>query len=207
MSELDSRFVRLGLWTDLAKGRIMGQTITTDTRTGTFIISLVAILSSLAIGHLWNLVAFLAHQFRATGRPRHGLSQQLQALLRTQPTPSAFLADLFKLFWHWKKKESKVSILARVSLLMLLASIFGVMTWATSIFSSLVVDSTHIQVLVDSPYCGAVNLTTDRFLTIALSYLPRIVATAESITDNCYMDNNGSLPALCDTCESSPYAL
>jgi hypothetical protein len=46
MSEVDGRFVKQGLWTNLEQGEIMGKTITTDTRTGTIIIALMAILST-----------------------------------------------------------------------------------------------------------------------------------------------------------------
>jgi hypothetical protein len=46
MAEIDSRFVKHGLWTNLEEGNIMGKTITTDTRTGTIVIALMAILST-----------------------------------------------------------------------------------------------------------------------------------------------------------------
>jgi hypothetical protein len=46
MAEIDARFVKHGLWTNLEEGNIMGKTITTDTRTGTIVIALMAILST-----------------------------------------------------------------------------------------------------------------------------------------------------------------
>lgn len=47
MSELQSRFVKRGLWVDHSEGPIMGRTITTDTKTGTILIALLAVLASL----------------------------------------------------------------------------------------------------------------------------------------------------------------
>lgn len=198
MSELESRFVKRGLWTDLDRGYVMGKTITADTQTGAFVIALLAILSSLATAHLWHLVTFFIHQLRANGRPRDALFRQQQAILRTLPTPGALIADSLKLFWHWRIKEGTWLALARLSFLVVLAGLFVAMTWAASIFSSLVVDTSHLRVLVDSPYCGAVNLTFETINDIGLSYLTEIVSVAEPFAEECYLNHNESLPALCD---------
>jgi len=47
MSELDSQYVKRGFWINEAQGPVMGRTITTDIRTGTIIVALLAVLSSL----------------------------------------------------------------------------------------------------------------------------------------------------------------
>jgi len=47
MSELDSQYVKRGFWVNEAQGPVMGRTITTDIRTGTIIVALLAVLSSL----------------------------------------------------------------------------------------------------------------------------------------------------------------
>lgn len=47
MSELDARYVHRGLWTNLSKGPIMGQTITTDTKTGAIVIAILAVCTTL----------------------------------------------------------------------------------------------------------------------------------------------------------------
>ncbi|KAF2682061.1 hypothetical protein K458DRAFT_342341, partial [Lentithecium fluviatile CBS 122367] len=198
MSEVDSRFVKQGLWTDLEKGSVMGKTITTDTQTGAFVIALLAILSSLATAHLWHLVTFLIHQLRADGRARDALFRQQQAILRTLPTPGALVADSLKLYWHWKSKEGKWLAIARVSLLVLLSGLFVAMTWAASIFSSLAVDTSNLRVLVNSPQCGFINMTFDNLNEISLNYLTEILTTAEPFADQCYLSQNSSLPGLCD---------
>ncbi|KAH3977139.1 hypothetical protein HBH68_230820 [Parastagonospora nodorum] len=48
MSELDSRFVKLGSWTNLEQGNVMGRTITTDSRTGAIVIAILAVMSTIA---------------------------------------------------------------------------------------------------------------------------------------------------------------
>lgn len=47
MSELENRFVKKGLWVNQNYGAIKGTVITTDTKTGTLVIALLAILSTI----------------------------------------------------------------------------------------------------------------------------------------------------------------
>jgi intergrase/recombinase len=47
MSELDGRFVKLGAWTNLEQGKVMGRTITTDSKTGAIVIAVLAVLSTI----------------------------------------------------------------------------------------------------------------------------------------------------------------
>jgi hypothetical protein len=47
MSELDGRFVKLGAWTNLEYGNVMGRTITTDSKTGAIAIAILAIISTI----------------------------------------------------------------------------------------------------------------------------------------------------------------
>lgn len=98
MSEIDTRFVRHGVWTDSSRGSTMGNTITTDTRTGNILVALMTVLCSMGTAHLWHLITFVIHQCRANGRPSDALSRQQQAILRTYPTPSAVLTESAKLY-------------------------------------------------------------------------------------------------------------
>jgi hypothetical protein len=51
MSEVDGRFVKRGIWINLDQGVVMGTTITTDSTTGTIVIALMAILSTMDRKH------------------------------------------------------------------------------------------------------------------------------------------------------------
>ncbi|KAF2873346.1 hypothetical protein BDV95DRAFT_592730 [Massariosphaeria phaeospora] len=198
MSELDSRFVKRGVWVDVEKGPVMGKTITANTQTGAFAIALLAIFSSLATAHLWHLATFAIHQVRANGRARDALFRQQQAILRTLPTPGALIADSLKLFWHWRSKKGISNALLRISLQVVLAVAFVAMTWAASIFSSLVVDTTNLQVLVSSPFCGFIDQTFENSNDIALTYTTVVDTVVEPFAEDCYLNANESLPARCD---------
>tara|TARA_R110002003_G_scaffold118_2_gene10535 strand:+ start:4424 stop:4603 length:180 start_codon:yes stop_codon:yes gene_type:complete len=46
MSEVDGRFIKRGLWTNVDQGSVMGKTITTDSTSGAIIIAMMAVLST-----------------------------------------------------------------------------------------------------------------------------------------------------------------
>ncbi|KAF2651759.1 hypothetical protein K491DRAFT_681917 [Lophiostoma macrostomum CBS 122681] len=163
MSEVDARFVKRGFWVNTAQGGIAGSTITTDVETGTILVALLAILSSLAVTNLWGLVLFGSHQSRAHGRPADALYRQQQALLRIGLTPDSFLADWMKLYWIWRKRTRRA--LQRSYGQLVLALAFSILTVVVGISSSYVITSTDIQVLVQSSSCGPLNIepTTSNF--------------------------------------------
>ena len=100
------------------------------------------------------MITFAIHQSRADSRLADGLFLQQQALLRTLPMPSSVVADGLKLWWSWKGKAGRPFV--RSIFLVLLAAIFTVATLAAGIFSSLIVKSSNVVVLVSSPFCGAI---------------------------------------------------
>ncbi|KAF2180390.1 hypothetical protein K469DRAFT_714764 [Zopfia rhizophila CBS 207.26] len=194
-AELDARLVKRGLWTNLSEGPILGRTITTDTRTGTLIVALLAVLSSLGTAHLWHLITFLYHQIRAHGLPSDGLFRQQQAILRTLPTPSSLMAESLKLWWFWRNKTDRA--LTRSAFQFATGLAFALATLAASIFSSYVVDSSNIQVLVRGPDCGAVNTSIGEQGVPFRTYQGAINAFAESFAQDCYQ-NKTVLPARCN---------
>ncbi|KAF1957462.1 hypothetical protein CC80DRAFT_470752 [Byssothecium circinans] len=201
MSELEDAFVKRGYWIDHSRGLVMGQTLTVESQTGIIIVAILTILASVASAQLWNLCAFLIHQFRADGNPSDGLFWQQQALLRTMPTPTAFLADSFKLSWRWRSKLP--CPLLRSSLLLVFAVCFVVSSIAGGISTSYVVDNSNIEVLVNGPMCGHINYTR---VYGNQSTSPLIAGLGESIQSyvaNCYQ-NRSSLPAPCQNTFSRP---
>jgi hypothetical protein len=171
----------------------MGKTITTDQRTGNLIVALLAILSTLGTAHLWHLLSFAIHQVRANGRPADALFRQQQALLRTLPTPGTVMVDALKLWWVWKRKARRSTL--RSILLVLIALTFSVSTIVASIFSSLVVDTSNLVVLVDSKFCtwSNDNATLDSIDPTT------ILAVAVPFADMCYRNESiEKQPAACN---------
>jgi len=192
MSELDDRYVYQGVWTNHKDGAIMGRTITTDIRTSTVIIALLAVMSTIGATHLWNLLLFALHQHRASGDPQDALFRQQQTLLRTLPAPGSFLTEAMKLWWIWRRKHGRVFL--RCLFPALISLLFATSTLTASVFSSAIISSSDIEVLVDSPYCGFRNFT--RYYLGPAPGERNYVSTYEraglAYAQDCYKDSRAS---------------
>jgi hypothetical protein len=199
MSEVDARFVKRGLWTRIDEGSITGKTITADVQAGTIVVALLAVLASMGTAHLWNLVVFAVHQLRADGRPADGLFRQQQVLLRTLPNPGSLLADSTKLWLFWRKRVNRAFLRSLMPLLLGVA--FWIGTIAVGVLSSYIVTGNGLQVLINSPLCGPLNIdtTTGDYFDNANALRPleaKVVASSKSYADDCYQTNS-LLPTRC----------
>ncbi|KAF2024892.1 hypothetical protein EK21DRAFT_20904, partial [Setomelanomma holmii] len=201
MSELEDRFVKRGYWINRDHGHIMGQTLTVEARTGTVIVALLTILASIGTAQLWNLLTFFLHQYNANGQDADGLFWQYQALLRTMPTPTALMADTLKLSWIWRKKVSRA--LLGSSLTFLVALCFAIASIAAGISTAFAIDSSSIEVLVDSSLCGRINYTNIFDGRATSTLLASIDDTIDTYVRNCYRYNT-SLPGPCRNTFSRP---
>jgi hypothetical protein len=199
MSEVETQFLRHGYWNNVQHGRVQGGVITTDVRTGTVAIALLAILVTVATAHLWNLVVFGLHMWRADGRPADGLFQQQQALLRTGSAPTSMAADWVKLWWVWRGRTTRAW--SRSILLGGFTLLFAAATILAGIFSSYIVDSSNLQVLVDSAECGPLKTTMNTVFSSGnlafLDYTSRLEALTFPYAQECYQGLGESLPARC----------
>jgi hypothetical protein len=96
------------------------------------------------------------------------------------------MTDVLKLWWTWKGKAKRV--FWRSLILVVIAVLFTTGTLAASIFSSLVVTSGDLVVLVDSHYCGHDPNSE--------AYVEEVRQFADSYARQC--SHNGSLPNSCD---------
>jgi hypothetical protein len=204
MSQLRPEYVKQGFWVNVEHGSLMGQTITTDVRTGSLVVALLAVLTTFGLGHLWNVFLFCYHQFRARGRSSDGHFHQQQALLRTLPPPNAITSNWIQLWWVWKDKADSAFDCTWV--LALLSVVFTAATIAVGIFVSYVVSSTNVEVLVKSPLCGPFDL--DQYLlTVSdsdvntlgfVGYQSYLSTSSRAYSQACYQ--NGSVQsAQCST--------
>lgn len=174
----------------------MGQTITTDTSTGAVIVALTAVLTTFGIGGLWNLAIFVYHQMRTDNKPTNGFYRQQQALLRTQAPPNTMLAEWLKLWWSWKGRVSRPFL--RSLFLLVLAFFFFGASVVVGVFSSYLIDSDDITVLVSSPHCDTVDyldLDTpqDAWLVWYQAYGGAVAEEADRYTRDCYGNRTTTL--------------
>lgn len=199
MSEVETHYVQHGYWNNVQHGSVLGAVITTDVRTGTVAIALLAILVTVATAHLWSLVVFGLHMWRADGRPADGLFQQQQALLRTAAAPTSMLADWMKLWWIWRGRTTRAW--SRSILLGSVTLLFAAATIVAGVFSSYIVDTTNLQVLVNSARCGPLRASDAIALSSSnlafLDYSARLEELTLPYAQECYQDLGESLPARC----------
>ena len=159
------------------------------------ILVLKLLIDSLAgTAHLWHLLAFAFHQWRADGRQSDGLFRQQQALLRTLPGPSSLIADSTKLYWAWRKRTDRA--LTKSIVLLVLAILCTIGSLAAGIASSYIVDTTNLEVLVSSPFCATIDQSPGATTSATGSYEVAVEAVAQPYADECYR-NGTSLPARC----------
>ncbi|KAH8733180.1 hypothetical protein GQ44DRAFT_754658 [Phaeosphaeriaceae sp. PMI808] len=201
MLELEDRFVKTGFWINRENGYVMGQTLTVKERTGTVIVALLTILTTAGTAQLWNLFTFLYHQYCADGKDGDGLRWQYQALLRTVPSPTALMAETLKLLWIWNARVPRV--LLRCSFIFLVALCFAVASIATGISTAFAVDSSNIEVLVNSPFCGRFNYTKVYENRSQSTLLASLDSAVDAYSSNCYQ-NKTTPPASCRNTFSIP---
>jgi hypothetical protein len=195
MSEVLDQFIKHGIWTDNSKEAVMGRTA--NASTGNFVVALLSIVATAAIGQLWNLLAFLYHQSRAQGISSDGLFWQQQALLRTLPTPTAMLPDSMKLWWTWRNKADRPLLRSAISLLA--AFVFSITAIVAGIFTSYAVDTTNLEVFGNSAACAFAGPLKDHIYRDLGPYSASVSSlnpVFQSYAQNCYT-NSSFLPLSC----------
>jgi len=202
-SQLPTQYVKRGMWVNRENGVVFGSIITTDTRTGTFVVALLAVITTFGATHLWNLIVFFCHQMRARGHasdPRlaDGLHRQQQALLRTQPTSSALVSEWLKLWWAWRRRVKRPFLRSLPQLL--LGILFTIATLAVSLSTSYIVSGVDgVQVLVQSPLCGPTETIFERkngsTNPAGADYTSGILTAAVNYAKDCYSE--GTVPHKC----------
>ena len=104
------------------------------------------------------------------------------------------MADTIKLWWAWRSKARRP--LLRSIVLIFVAVAFAAATGAASVFSSLVVDTTDLQVLVKSRGCGWVHFIR----AFERGYRSPVKSASVPYARQCYVGASGDkdLPLACN---------
>lgn len=149
---MSSSNVYTGFWIDWSGGRLYGSTITVTAANGAFVVAFSALFVQFASGHLWNLLNFIWHQYRAASELRDGLYRQQQVILRNSSTPPATLWNSIKIYWAWRSRAENA--LLQTLPLAIVAFLYMVGAIAAGISSSCMVSTSGIEVLAQSTSCG-----------------------------------------------------
>lgn len=104
------------------------------------------------------------------------------------------MADTIKLSWAWRSKIPRAFLRSAVPFLIALA--FAVASIAAGISTAFAIDSSNIEVLVDSPMCARFNYTKVYENSTTSTLLASLKSTIDTYAANCYQDKS-SLPEPC----------
>lgn len=70
--------VYLGAWTNWSRGRILGATLTLESRYGLLLLSFTAAFVGLVASRFWRIMTLMLHRIYSTPEPRDALHHQRQ---------------------------------------------------------------------------------------------------------------------------------
>ncbi|KAE9381083.1 hypothetical protein N431DRAFT_457696 [Stipitochalara longipes BDJ] len=144
--------VYTGFWKNLAKGEVVGSTLTLSNRNGAVLIAALAIFIQLAGQQSWSIICFVTHQLRVTMSPRNGFYHQQQSIFRNNRSDISTVWQLMKIGWAWRARSVKST---RKSLKLILLAITHFLLFAAAGILASHITTVGNQVLLSrSSSCG-----------------------------------------------------
>lgn len=78
--------VYLGTWTNYSRGRILGATLTLESRYGLLLLSFTATFVGFVASRFWRIITLILHRIYSTPEPRDALHHQRQVGMLYQYT-------------------------------------------------------------------------------------------------------------------------
>jgi hypothetical protein len=144
-------FIHTGGWFNWSYTGPLGATLTLPSRGGFFLNSFLTLYVTIAGTRFWIIIAFLAHQERASRTKHDGMHIQQQAILRNSGTPTSAALSFFKVAFRWRKIAKK-PIWRSLPLLLLAVLSLGTFR-AASLLTSEVTKAAGNETLLHSPNC------------------------------------------------------
>lgn len=147
--------VQLGSWMDRSKGPVHGANVTVTSTNGVILVAFIALFVQFAGQHLWGIASFVWHQLRVSHRAKTALQYQQDASLRNNGSPGQTLWHFLQIAWTWRHTRRHRRgwwWLAAVPILIPL--LFQCLLTATGILSSVIVETSDVEILLRGDKCG-----------------------------------------------------
>ncbi len=193
-----SSYFYTGVWTNWARGKTHGATLTIHEREAGLLAAFLAVYVSFVGGQFWRILCYSIHQAKAgkPDQPVDAFHRQIQVLLRNSEAAGGGFWEFAGLPFRWKDRR-KGPVLQCVSfafMAFLNLSAFSV----ASIFSSEVTKSTGNTTLLYSPNCGYAKYPNGFDPTFSkLLRTMQIAETAAGYARACY--GGAENPLQCNT--------
>ncbi|OJD30954.1 cytochrome p450 protein [Diplodia corticola] len=183
--------IYIGVWTNWARGRVFGATLTVTSRDGALLVAFLALFVSLAGSGLWKIACFALHHVYSTDAPKDALHHQRQAILRNSANGTSGLIGFVQLLWAWRH-SSRVDRPYRRTFPLLALTLALVGAFATAgTFSSKIATAMGHEVLVSSGGCQITDSTGHEEQDLELLWYPYIagqVVSSSNYALECYSD-------------------
>jgi hypothetical protein len=218
--------VHLGSWIDRSKGVVQGANITITNSNGVILVAIVALFVQFVGQHLWGIASFIWHQCRVSHRPKSVLQYQQDVSLRNNGSPGQSIWYFLEIAWAWRSTRKESHGWWRLVVLpIFIPVLFQCIITATGILSSIIVDTSDVEILLRGDRCGVWQtpnqetiLATDNQFMIenhryvgAVREFSRIYAracynkTASSTSSSCQSFTQRSIPYTTYLNESCPF--
>jgi hypothetical protein len=197
--------VYTGVWTNWARGRVMGSTLTLTRQNGSLLIAFTAFFIGLVASRFWSILALILHRVYSSSN-RDALYHQRQAILRNSGSAELALWLFSKLAWAWRKSQS----LRRTVPMMICALTSMVAFIIAGGFSSQISSGIANEVLLDGQNCGIVpfeyppdNISDNAYSSL-VAYRGQMTENAANYAQQCYSSGGkGSTLFACNTFRQS----
>ncbi|KAL1855676.1 hypothetical protein Daus18300_011057 [Diaporthe australafricana] len=187
MAEKVQYDVYLGAWTNWSRGRILGATLTLESRYGLLLLSFTATFVGFVASRFWRIITLILHRIYSTPEPRDALHHQRQVVLRNSLSSVSTLWTSLQLVWCWWAVAD--GYLARtLPVIIFAASAFCAFTIAGG-FTSSISSGIGNDVLINSSHCGVIlydeSLTSDA-VAVIYSWVSQTMSNAANYAQQCY---------------------
>lgn len=157
IAEGPASYIFEGVWTNWAKGRVVGLTLTLSAHNANILSPVLANLVATAGGQLWRLFQFAIHQLRATPEPRNFLFWFQQIALRNTAIDINAFWRFIKFAFVFKHEEAIHSFKNSIPLITFTLFHIALVNLASSFTPTLLTAGN--EVLSKGPFCGTYNDT------------------------------------------------
>lgn len=188
-----------GFWTDWAKGRWLGATITLSQRNGALLLAFTATFITVVMTRFWRILSFSLHQAAATPGAHDALHYQRQHTLRNASSPAGAAKVFILQSWFWRGRQAAWKTLPWAVLTV--AYICG--TAALAVFSAKISDGATTLRLLSPEDCGIwrweyLNISAE-LVAVMQKKVGYDLGVASSYARACYAIDTKSLG-----CQSAP---
>lgn len=195
---MSSNIVYTGVWDDYESGRVLSKVLTMEYRTGTYLITLLAILVTFAANRSWKIWRLILHTaLRRYAQNEYFIRQKQSVLTNSETTGGALLAyyEILVLGGSWRCLPGRVKLIAIFLIL------FALVHWIGFIALGILTTQVNLGSVVRSVKTDRCGFWTTRddlpdevwyndpssMLTVNAS------VAAENYVQNCYVDESNSI--------------